>query len=316
MLQHDHADPYPRTVTALRAAGCVFAEDEARLLISAAGHPAELPELIARRVAGLPLEQILGWASFAGRRFTVEPGVFVPRRRTEFLVHTATALARAATGRSTGPSSDRPTGLGADLGTDLGADLGTVPTTGQATGPLVVLDLGCGSGALGAALAAAVPVGELHATDVDPTAVRCARRNLAGLPATVYCGDLFEPLPATLRGRIDLLLANVPYVPTGKLALLPPEARDHEPVHALDGGADGLDLVRRVATAALQWLAPDGHLIVETSRDQAAVACGTFAGRGLAARVRHDLDYEATVVIGTRRPRRWRGSGAALRMGP
>src|SRR5207247_8974859 len=81
-------------VTRLRAAGCVFAEDEARLLIAAARTPAELDAMVGQRVAGLPLEQVLGWAGFCGLRITVAPGVFVPRRRTEFLVRPAIALAR------------------------------------------------------------------------------------------------------------------------------------------------------------------------------------------------------------------------------
>ena len=88
---------------------------------------------------------------------------------------------------------------------------------------------------------------ELHAADIDPAAVRCARRNLAAAGGQVYQGDLYAPLPAGLRGRVDILLANVPYVPTGEVALLPPEARDHEARVALDGGADGLEVLRRVA---------------------------------------------------------------------
>ena len=78
----------------LRAAGCVFAEDEARLLMSAAGTPAELDAMVSRRAAGEPLEQVIGWAEFCGLRITVAPGVFVPRRRTEFLVRQATVLLR------------------------------------------------------------------------------------------------------------------------------------------------------------------------------------------------------------------------------
>src|SRR5438105_13868597 len=83
-------------VTRLRAAGCVAAEDEARLLVAAARTPADLAAMVDRRAAGLPLEHILGWAEFCGLRIAVDPGVFVPRRRTEFLVRQAAALARAA----------------------------------------------------------------------------------------------------------------------------------------------------------------------------------------------------------------------------
>jgi release factor glutamine methyltransferase len=160
----------------------------------------------------------------------------------------------------------------------------------------VVVDLCCGAGALGLAFAAAVPGARLHAADVEPAAVRCARRNL-GARGAVYEGDLFEPLPGELRGRIDVLLANVPYVPTDEIDLLPPEARLHEPHGALDGGADGLDVLRRVAGRARRWLAPGGQLFVETSERQAPVAVDICAGAGLAARVVTDPQLGATVLI-------------------
>jgi len=253
----------PAIVTRLRAAGCVFAEDEAQLLISAAQTPADLTAMVDRRAAGLPLEHVLGWAEFCGLRIAVDPGVFVPRRRTEFLVRQAAALV----------SQDRP---------------------------VVIVDLCCGSGAVGVALAAALDPVELHAADVDPDAVTCACRNLAAVGGQVYHGDLYEPLPATLRGRVGLLTANVPYIPTEAIGLLPAEARVHEPLVALDGGPDGLDVLRRVATAAPQWLASGGHLLIETSEGQAAQAAEIFAGCGLLPRVASSDELGATVVIGTR----------------
>ena len=158
----------------------------------------------------------------------------------------------------------------------------------------------CGSGALGAALTAALDRVELHAVDIDPAAVRCARRNLAACGGRVYEGDLYQPLPSTLRGRVDILLANVPYVPTEAVRTLPPEARLHEARLALDGGPDGLDVLRRVAAAASLWLAPGGHLLIETSERQALRAAEAFARDGLAARVVSSADLNATVVIGTR----------------
>lgn len=250
---------YAHVVTALRSAGCVFAEDEARLILSTARTPAELTVMVDRRVAGLPLEHVLGWAEFRGLRIAVEPGVFVPRRRTEFLVEQAVALALEAP---------------------------------------VVVDLCCGSGAVGAALAAALPGVELHAADVDPAAVRCARRNV-GAGAHVYEGDLFEALPRALRGRVGILAANVPYVPSGEVGLLPPEARDHEPLVALDGGGDGLDVLRRVAGEAPRWLAPGGSLLVETSERQAGPAVEILAGAGLIPRLEVSEELYANVVIGT-----------------
>ncbi|MFF2330332.1 MULTISPECIES: putative protein N(5)-glutamine methyltransferase [unclassified Streptomyces] len=247
-------------VTALRAAGCVFAEDEAELILSTAADHAELASMTERRAAGLPLEHVLGWAEFSGLRIAVDPGVFVPRRRTEFLVRQAAALA--------GPGT-------------------------------VVVDLCCGSGALGTALAATLDRIELHAADVDPAAVRCARRNV-GEAGRVYEGDLFEPLPGALRGRVEILLANVPYVPTKDVELLPPEARIHEPRVALDGGRDGLDVLRRVTAEADRWLAPGGHLLVETSERQAARAEEVVARSGLIPRVITSGELYATVVIATR----------------
>ena len=247
-------------VTRLRAAGCVFAEDEARLLIAAARTPAELDVMVGQRVAGLPLEQVLGWADFCGLRIIVTPGVFVPRRRTEFLVRQAVALARRGD---------------------------------------VIVDLCCGAGAIGAALAAAVEGVEVYAADIDPAAVRCARQNL---PADrVYQGDLYDPLPAALRGRVAILAANVPYVPAREIELLPAEARAHEPRAALDGGADGLDVLRRVAIGAAAWLAPGGYLLSETSDRQASLAEAVVTASGLAARVARSPDLDATVII-ARRP--------------
>ncbi|MGF9966245.1 putative protein N(5)-glutamine methyltransferase [Bacillus rhizoplanae] len=248
-------------VTKLRAAGCVFAEDEARLLISAARTLEDLAAMVDRRVAGLPLEHVIGWTEFCGLRIAVDPGVFVPRRRTEFLVRQAAALTRQGA---------------------------------------VVVDLCCGSGALGAALAAAQERIELHASDIDPAAVRCALRNVSAAGGHVYEGDLYEPLPATLRGRVDILVANVPYVPTEVIRMLPPEARIHEARVALDGGVDGLDVQRRVAAAAPDWLAPGGHLLVETSERQTKQTVEIFARNGLIPQVACSNELDATVVIGTR----------------
>lgn len=257
----DRNDPtgVAAVVERLRAAGCVYAEDEAALLVDAADSPAALELLVARRESGLPLEQVVGWAMFCGQRVVVEPGVFVPRWRSRLLVSWAARL--------TGPGA-------------------------------LVVDLCCGTGALAVALAAQVPGLEVHAADLDPAAVRCARRNVEG---EVYEGDLFDALPPSLRGRVQTLLVNTPYVPTGEIALLPPEARDHEPPLALDGGPDGLDVQRRVAADAGQWLTPGGHLLVEVSERQARTAVAVFSSAGLVAWSERDEELEATVVI-ARRP--------------
>ncbi|MFD9431040.1 putative protein N(5)-glutamine methyltransferase [Streptomyces sp. NPDC060002] len=248
-------------VAVLRGAGCVFAEDEAELILAAARTPDEADAMAARRAAGLPLEHVVGWAEFHGLRITVEPGVFVPRRRTEFLVDQA---------------------------------LAAVPHA------CVVVDLCCGSGAVGAALAASLGQVELHAADIDAAAVSCARRNIADHGGHAYVGDLFAALPGQLRGRVDILAANVPYVPSGEVPLLPAEARDHEPLTALDGGGDGLDVLRRVAAEAPHWLAPGGCLLVETSERQAPAAAEAFTRSGLTVRLVEDEELYAHVVVGTR----------------
>lgn len=243
-------------VARLRAAGCVYAEDEARLLAEAATG-AELDRLVGRRVAGEPLEQLLGWAEFRGLRIAVEPGVFVPRRRTELLVERAVALR-----------------------------------------PRVVVELCCGSGAVAAALTAELDGPEVYAADVDPAAVRCARRNLPA--ARVYEGDLDAPLPERLAGGVDVLVANAPYVPSGEIALMPPEARDHEPRVALDGGPDGLDVLRRVLAVAPRWLAPGGTVLVESSVRQAPALVAAARAAGLLPEVIQDEELDATGVLARR----------------
>jgi release factor glutamine methyltransferase len=116
----------------------------------------------------------------------------------------------------------------------------------------------------------------------------------------VHRGDLYAALPGDLRGRVDLLLVNAPYVPSDAVALMPPEARDHEPRTALDGGTDGLDIQRRVIAGAPDWLAPAGALLVETSLGQAAGTAGAMAAAGLTATTVHDDDLDGTVVVGKR----------------
>ncbi|NUP30062.1 MAG: putative protein N(5)-glutamine methyltransferase [Nocardia sp.] len=249
----------------LRAAGCVFAEDEARLLVDAASSDTELAGLLARRITGTPLEHLLGWVQFRGIRIGVRDGVFVPRQRSALMVDEAHALAAVHPVRT-------------------------------------VVDLCCGSGALGLALLTELgaAAAELTATDIDPVAVACARANLAAVGGRVHQGDLYEALPGDLRGRIDILLANTPYVPSGLIARLPPEARDHEPPAALDGGPDGLDLARRTATDATEWLAPGGSVLIEIGVDQIPAATELLTGSGLVARIVRSPELDATVAVGRR----------------
>lgn len=249
----------PTVIDRLRAAGCVYAEDEAALLTeTAGGDGAVLDRLVERRAAGHPLEYLVGWAMFAGVRFAIADGVFIPRHRTELLAATARELVHS----------------------------------GQ-----TVLDLCCGTGALGATATRGIAGVRLVAADVDPAAVACARINCAG--AEVYEGDLFDPLPGDLRGRVGVLLANVPYVPTGQIAFLPEEFRVHEARAALDGGDDGLSVLRRVAAEAPRWLAPGGHLLTEAGDAQLAAAHRILVGAGLTARTVTDPESETSIVVGS-----------------
>jgi release factor glutamine methyltransferase len=247
-------------VTRLRAAGCVFAEDEAAVLRSTARDDAHLEAMTARRAAGEPLEHVVGWAELCGVRIGVEPGVFVPRQRSALLVRTAAALVQPGD---------------------------------------VVLDLCCGTGALGLAVATLVPGVTVHASDIDAVAVACARRNLAAVGGTAEVGDLFGAVPEHLRGDVAVVVANVPYVATRDLALLPHEARDHEPVATLDGGEDGLDLARRVVAEARDWLRRNGSVLVETTDEQAPVLERWAREHGGAPRTIVDDDLDATVVATT-----------------
>jgi release factor glutamine methyltransferase len=271
----------PLVVARLRAAGCVFAEEEAVILAASADTPAQLDAMVARRASGEPLEQVVGWAEFAGLRVLVDPGVFVPRRRSEYLVEVAVRLA---------------------------------DQQGDAV-PRVIVDLCCGTGALGLAVAVELAADadgpastgvrlsgvELHAADLDPAAVACARRNVTPAGGHVYAGDLFSALPDSLRGRIGVLICNAPYVPTSEIAFMPGEARDHEALMALDGGADGLGVLRRVAADAPAWLARGGVLLVETSERQAPAMAAAMDAAGLAARVHNDDEWGATVVVGAQK---------------
>lgn len=237
----------------------MYAEQEATLLMEAAPEPTALAGLVARRVAGEPLEHLLGWAAFRGRRVRVEAGVFVPRRRSEHLVTVGIMMVR--------PGS-------------------------------VVVELCCGTAAVASALGHAVPGLELVSADVDPAAARSARRNLPG--GRVCEGDLYDALPPDLRGRIDLLVANPPHVPHDEIRLMPPEAREHEQPVALDGGPDGLGVVRRIVADAPGWLSPTGVLLLETGRSQVGAVTALLSAAGLTPAVSTVDELAATVIVGRR----------------
>lgn len=253
-------------VDRLRTAGCVYAEEEAALLIQASSdQPGDLDRLVAAREAGQPLEQLLGWVEFCGRRLAVGPDVFVPRVRTELLADHSLSM---------------------------------ITSSSLSTDGAVLVELCCGVGAVSAVLQHSGRVGELYAVDMDPQVLPYARRNLAE-SAMILVGDLYDPLPATILGRVDLIVANAPYVPTAAIALMPREARDHEPLVALDGGEDGAELHRRIIADARRWLRPGGHLLIETGRDQSVITAGEMRAYGFQTQTVIDDERDATVVVGT-----------------
>ncbi|WP_437385070.1 putative protein N(5)-glutamine methyltransferase [Plantibacter flavus] len=244
----------------LRSAGCVFAEEEAALLLNAARDARRLDTMVAERVAGRPLEHVLGWATFRGLQIIVADGVFVPRLRTGLLVDAARERLRDGS---------------------------------------IVIELCCGAGAVSAALLTEAP-GRLTvwASDIDQSAVAVAHRNLDPLGGHVVRGDLFDGLPQSLRSVAHVIVANAPYVPTTSIAMMPPEAREHEARIALDGGSDGLDVQRRLIVQARAWLAPGGAVIIETSELQAESTAALMSAVGLAPTILQDERLDATAVVG------------------
>jgi release factor glutamine methyltransferase len=232
---------------ALAAGGSVEPGVEADALLAAANDGAgPIDRLVARRLDGEPLPWITGWVAFCDARVLLDPGVFVPRPQTEALARRAVAL---------------------------------LPADG------IAVDLCTGSGAIAVVLRSEHPAATVIATDVDPVAAACARRN--GVEA--FPGDLDEPLPSELRGRVDVVTAVVPYVPTEELHLLPRDVLAYEPVRALDGGPGGTAVLERAARTAARWLRPGGTVLLELGGDQADALSATMADAGLTAiRVHRD----------------------------
>jgi release factor glutamine methyltransferase len=247
-------------VNALAEAGFVAPQAEAEALLAATDEGVgPISDLVARRLRGEPLPWITGWVLFCDVRVHVDPGVFVPRPHTQAMVRRAASL---------------------------------LPATGTA------VDLCTGSGAVAAVLASTHPGAEVLATDIDPVAVACARRN--GVHA--YRGDLVEALPQELQGRVDVMTAVVPYVPSQELHLLPRDVLAHEPLRALDGGRGGTTVLVRAADAAAAWLHPGASLLLELGGDQARELATTLADLGF-ERIRvHQDDEGHERAIEARRP--------------
>ena len=212
------------------------------------GHAAPAPlaeryaDAVSRRARREPLQRILGWEEFRGVRVRLTDAVLVPRPETETLVEWALSLLP--------PPGDRR---------------------------LVALDVGTGSGCIACALAAERPDLDVVAVDVSPAAVAVARENARALDLAprvrVIAADLFDGIRDL---RADLIVSNPPYLPSGLVPELPPEVRIHEPRLALDGGVDGLSVIRRIAIAARRFMRPLAALVVETAGGAQASATATL----------------------------------------
>jgi release factor glutamine methyltransferase len=205
-------------------------------------------DLVRRRAGGEPLQQILGETEFYSRPFKMEPGVFIPRPETERLVEAAVRLLEPLR------RSDR------------------MP---------VAVEIGCGSGIIAVCLALELPRLQVYASDVNPRAVALTLRNarLLGAGSRVHAeeGSRFDPLPQHLRGQVDLLVSNPPYIRTGDLAGLPAEVREHDPVAALDGGADGLRFYQALAAGMGDWIRPGGFVALEIGDEQGEAVSGILS---------------------------------------
>ena len=245
--------------------------------------------LVDRRLAGEPLQYVLGTWEFRTLEVHVDPRVLIPRPETEHVV--AIALQElSAQARRLAPG-----------------------------GELVAVDLGAGSGVMALSLAAegaaASPALEVWATDVSAGALEVLAVNLAALArrlpeaggrVTTAQGSWFEALPRRLAGRVALVVSNPPYVSAREWEALDPEVRDHEPVGALVPGPTGLEAIETILSAARRWLAPGGSIVVELAPTQAAAVVARAQGLGYEdAAVRRDLAGRLRVFVA-----RWPGESA------
>lgn len=197
---------------------------------------AQYSGLLDRRASGEPVAYIRGFHEFMGHTFLVDPRVLIPRPETEHVVEAAAQLLTK-------------------------------------TSSPIVADICCGSGAIGLSIAKALPLSRVVLSDVSREAVDLARENAKRLGlshrVSFLVGDLVAPLLAAgLRGRLDLVTANPPYIPTEEIDTLSPTVRDFEPRLALDGGESGLEMIRRISKEVPAVLKPGGYLVMEIGADQ------------------------------------------------
>ncbi len=230
---------------------------ELNRLEAVAGPDNPLEELVARRLGGEPLQYIEGTAPFGPLDLLVDKRVLVPRPETEGLYEIATRIVR---------------------------------------NPEVIVDLCTGSGALALALKRHFPSAAVFATDISEEAIAVADENTVRNHLEVYLavGDLFDPLPASLLGQVDLLVVNPPYVSEAEFDRLPVDVR-REPKIALVAGRSGLEIIREIGEAASSWMRPGGVIVCEIGETQGAAAAGSFIG--LHAVVRKDLSGRDRYIV-------------------
>ena len=221
--------------------------------------------MVERRATGEPVQLIKGFAVFRGLEILARPGVFVPRDSTEFLAEQA--VRRLRTRRAP-----------------------------------VAVDLACGGGTVGLAVADEVPAAEVYGTDISVEAIRVARRNAVRLElpnARFLTGDLFGALPTRLHGAVDVITLHPPYVAKRELHELPEEIRRFEPTHTLtDQSADGLGLIGRAASESGTWLKAGGWLLIEVSPDRARSVAKVMRDHGFRdVRSTVDAGFKVTRVL-------------------
>lgn len=235
-------------------------DHELRRLQAVAGVNGSIEALIQRRLGGEPLQYIEGTAQFGPVELLVDARVLIPRPETETLFEIAARMVRL---------------------------------------PEVVVDLCTGSGALALALKERFPSASVFATDISSDALDVAGENMARTGSQIYLGkgDLFDPLPASLVGKVNLLVANPPYVSEAEFDDLPEDVK-REPRVALVSGRSGLEVIERIGASAAQWLRPGGVVVCEIGEKQGVAAASSFPG--IPVVVRHDLAGRDRFVIGVK----------------
>lgn len=224
--------------------------------------------LLGRRAKGEPVAYLIGIKEFMGLDFIVSSAVLIPRPETELLVERAVELL---------------------MGDDIHS---------------LVVDVGTGSGAIAVSLSKLIPDLQIHSVDISSAALEVAAQNAelhkVGQRVTFHLGNLLEPIPQDLNGKVGLITANLPYIPTQEINELMPDVRNYEPHLALDGGPDGLDLYRQLLPRAATLLQPGGHLLMEIGPGQGEATLALLQPEQWTGALYHDLANRERLVVATK----------------